>query len=106
VFVGGSLAPLGGQNFMEPLARGRIPVIGPHWDNFSWIGEAVFRQGLAVRVPDAEKAADALIAALENPPDRARVREAAGAFVADRSGGARMAGEMIRTYLDRTATVR
>ena len=106
VFVGGSLAPLGGQNFMEPLARGRIPVIGPHWDHFSWIGEAVFRQGLAVRVPDAEKAADALIAALENPPDRTRVREAAWEYVAARSGGARKAREWIGERLAAGRTIR
>ena len=36
VFVGGSLAPLGGQNFLEPLALGRIPCCGPHLDNFAW----------------------------------------------------------------------
>ena len=30
VFVGGSLAPLGGQNFMEPAASGIPTVIGPH----------------------------------------------------------------------------
>ena len=35
-FVGGSLAPLGGQNFLEPLIYGVRPVIGPHWDNFRW----------------------------------------------------------------------
>ena len=36
VFVGGSLAPLGGQNFLEPLALGKIPCCGPHLDNFAW----------------------------------------------------------------------
>ena len=36
VFVGGSLAPLGGQNFLEPLGAGVIPVVGPHLGNFAW----------------------------------------------------------------------
>ncbi len=35
VFVGGSLAPSAcAQNFLEPLALGRIPCCGPHLDNF------------------------------------------------------------------------
>ncbi len=37
VFVGGSLAPLGGQNFLEPLAHGIIPYVGQHLDNFKWV---------------------------------------------------------------------
>lgn len=37
VFVGGSLAPLGGQNFLEALAAGRTPCCGPHLENFAWV---------------------------------------------------------------------
>lgn len=50
VFVGGSLAPLGGQNFLEPAAQGLAPLVGPYTDNFSWIGEELFAQGLAKRI--------------------------------------------------------
>ncbi|MFP4389605.1 MAG: 3-deoxy-D-manno-octulosonic acid transferase, partial [Desulfococcaceae bacterium] len=94
VFVGGSLAPLGGQNFMEPLAAGRIPVIGPSWSNFAWIGEEIFRGGLAVRTGDAEEAANSLLSLLRHPPDRDQVREKVRKFVRSRSGGAKMAAEM------------
>jgi 3-deoxy-D-manno-octulosonic-acid transferase len=38
-FVGGSLAPLGGQNFLEALTCGVVPVIGPSWENFAWVGQ-------------------------------------------------------------------
>lgn len=64
VFVGGSLAPLGGQNFLEPLARGLRPRVGPHVGNFLWVGEDVFSSGLAVRIAGPEALADALLAAL------------------------------------------
>ena len=37
VFVGGSLAPLGGQNFLEPLAQGIIPCVGTSLGNFAWV---------------------------------------------------------------------
>lgn len=42
VFVGGSLAPLGGQNFLEPLSVGKIPCVGKYLDNFSWVFEPLF----------------------------------------------------------------
>ncbi len=34
VFVGGSLVPHGGQNVLEPAARGKAVLHGPHVDNF------------------------------------------------------------------------
>ena len=40
VFVGGSLAPLGGQNILEPLALGKIPCTGPSLENFAWALDA------------------------------------------------------------------
>jgi 3-deoxy-D-manno-octulosonic-acid transferase len=99
VFVGGGLAPLGGQNFMEPLAAGRIPVIGPSWSNFAWIGEEIFRQGLAVRTGNPDGAATALLSLLRHPPNRDQVREKARMFVASRCGGARIAAEMVWSSL-------
>jgi 3-deoxy-D-manno-octulosonic-acid transferase len=37
VFVGGSLAPVGGHNILEPAAVGACIVTGPHTDNFDEI---------------------------------------------------------------------
>ena len=39
VFVGGSLAPLGGQNFLEPLAEGVNVCVGEYTKNFDWAGK-------------------------------------------------------------------
>ncbi len=36
-YVGGSLTPNGGQNFLEPLAAGCAPYVGKHIDNFEWV---------------------------------------------------------------------
>jgi len=37
VFVGGSLAPRGGHNILEPAAAGVPVIVGPHMDNFASI---------------------------------------------------------------------
>jgi 3-deoxy-D-manno-octulosonic-acid transferase len=106
VFVGGSLAPLGGQNFMEPLAAGVVPVVGPSISNFAWVGEWIFRRGFVARTRNADEAAAALLAQLRDPPDRAAIRRQVRDFVADRSGGARTAAEMVWEFLSLSGPLR
>lgn len=55
VFVGGSLKPLGGQNFLEPLAQGVVPIVGPYLENFSWVGEEFFKSNLVIQVQNKEE---------------------------------------------------
>ena len=59
-YVGGSLVPLGGQNFLEAAAQGVIPLVGPHIDNFLWAGEELFAEGLAVMLSGASELGPAL----------------------------------------------
>jgi 3-deoxy-D-manno-octulosonic-acid transferase len=98
-FVGGSLRPLGGQNFLEPLAHGVVPVIGPHWSNFAWIGREIVNLGLAVEVDGPRELAGAMVAALRHPAAREDVRARVAAYVNDRRGGTRQAAERIASYL-------
>jgi 3-deoxy-D-manno-octulosonic-acid transferase len=63
-FVGGSLAPLGGHNFLEALGQGVRPAVGPHVENFAWIGGDIFDSGLARQVPDAAALAADMAASL------------------------------------------
>lgn len=65
VFVGGSLAPLGGQNFLEPLAEGLTPLVGPHLDNFAWVGEEIFSRKLVKKVENADVLAERMGEELE-----------------------------------------
>ncbi len=65
VFVGGSLAPLGGQNFLEALEQGLCPLVGPHTEHFLWVGEDIFRRGLALRVEGPDALRKALLDALQ-----------------------------------------
>jgi len=99
VFMGGSLAPLGGQNFMEPLLQGAPVVTGPFWDDFFWVGKAVFDTGLVERKTDWHTAADAMVHHLKHPGDRQIRRQNALAYVSARSGGADMACQAILAVL-------
>lgn len=98
-FVGGSLAPLGGQNFLEPLAAGVAPVIGPYFDNFAWVGGELMDMGLVSVARTPEDVVQALVEGLKRPRPRETVRERAGEFVAARRGGARCAAKRIAKYL-------
>lgn len=46
-FIGGSLVPLGGQNFLEALVYGVIPHTGIYLDNFLWTFETQGQKNLA-----------------------------------------------------------
>lgn len=99
-FIGGSLAELGGQNFLEPLAHGVVPVIGPSWSNFAWVGEELFDCGLARREEDAAAVLDALCQLAQSPPDRQDVRARAEAYARSRRGGADAACQAVAECLN------
>lgn len=95
-FVGGSLAPLGGQNVLEPMHAGLVPVTGPHWENFQWIGPEVVAQGLLREMGPEEDLAETLLDGLAKPPSKAAVRKHFQTFLAPRLGGtARAARDML-----------
>lgn len=95
VFVGGSLAKLGGQNFLEAAGCGKVPVIGPHWKNFAWVGDAFFASGLGVQVQNAEELGPMLVAALRHAPDPGSTRKKLADYIATRRGGTKVAAEAV-----------
>jgi 3-deoxy-D-manno-octulosonic-acid transferase len=97
-FVGGSLARLGGQNFLEPLAQGVLPCVGPHTRNFDWVGEEIF-DGLVFKCASIPEIARFL---LSPAPPRSEVREAAQTYVRSRQGATAASIELIRPYLHRS----
>ncbi len=98
-FVGGSLAPVGGQNFLEPLTCGLRPVIGPHWTNFLWIGREIIDQGLVVEVRDRRELAEILLKKLNKPLRRQEVRKAVIDYVRSRQGGTEQACQTIKELM-------
>ena len=86
-FVGGSLAPLGGQNFLEALISGVIPVIGPSWENFAWVGQEIIDVGLLRVADDWRQAALLILQDMDAPRPRTVVIETAHQFFKSRQGG-------------------
>jgi 3-deoxy-D-manno-octulosonic-acid transferase len=101
-FIGGSLAPLGGQNFLEAVACGVIPVIGPHWRNFHWVGRDIFISDLVYQGSNWKTVADRLIGDLKTPPKRQKIRQAADAYIKIRQGGTLRAINLMEKYLGQT----
>ncbi len=85
VFVGGSLVPCGGQNFLEPLSQGVVPCIGPYWDNFNWVGREILSSSLINQVADVHELLDKLIK--PPPTNREKVLSDFRKYVAERNGG-------------------
>jgi 3-deoxy-D-manno-octulosonic-acid transferase len=99
VFVGGSLAPLGGQNFLEPLMYGVVPVIGPSWENFAWVGKEIIYKNLLQIGADWKEVSDMLIKNLISNPPRETISESALSYVRERKGGTEQACDLIHDFL-------
>ena len=69
-FVGGSLAPVGGHNLLEPAAQGLPVITGPHVFNAQDMAD-MFVETNACRMVSDERALAAAIADLLTNPDKA-----------------------------------
>jgi 3-deoxy-D-manno-octulosonic-acid transferase len=76
-FIGGSLAPWGGQNLIEACAVGKAVLIGPHTFNFAEASEQAVACGAARRVADADALAQEVTTLLRDENAR-RAMSAAG----------------------------
>jgi 3-deoxy-D-manno-octulosonic-acid transferase len=64
-FVGGSLAPRGGHNILEPAQFGKAIVVGPHTENFREIIQIFLAAG-AVEIASKENLADVFLRLLSD----------------------------------------
>ena len=99
-FVGGSLAPLGGQNFLEALIWGVRPIIGTSWENFSWVGPEIIDSGLLQVAGNWREAANLLLDDLTDPPLRDEIQNNAFAYIKQRQGGTTIACQAISTLIN------
>ncbi len=53
VFVGGSIAPHGGHNMLEPAVTGACVVAGPHTGNFAAITRALLDEDALIQLPES-----------------------------------------------------
>jgi 3-deoxy-D-manno-octulosonic-acid transferase len=99
-FIGGSLVPLGGQNFLEALTHGVTPVIGPFWDDFFWVGQDIIRRGLVRQAHNWREAAQHITKVLGQTHNRLMIRTLACQYLQSRQGGTRQACGLIEKLLD------
>jgi 3-deoxy-D-manno-octulosonic-acid transferase len=94
--LGGSFAPLGGQNLIEAAACGCPVLMGPHTFNFAEASELALAAGAALRVPDIDAAVAQARGLLQQPEQLAAMGRQAQAFAqAHRGAAARMAERIL-----------
>ncbi len=98
-FVGGSLRPCGGHNFLEPLSYGLIPCVGPFLQNFKWIDEQLFEMGLVTVVKDWKELAKKLTYQILEPSDRDKAKKRFESYIQTQKGGKKQALDIILRYL-------
>ncbi|HYR38767.1 MAG TPA: 3-deoxy-D-manno-octulosonic acid transferase [Methylomirabilota bacterium] len=99
VFVGGSLAPTGGHNMLEPALLRKPVLFGPHTTNFRESAELLLEAGGALVVRDGAEL-EAHMAALLVDAERCRLMgEAAFKAVAGRRGAIKHTLELVERYL-------
>lgn len=98
-FIGGSLAPHGGHNLLEPAYWGVPVVFGPHMENFAQIAEQFLAAGAALRTGSAHELGHLWQQLLADPGLRARVGGKARAMLESQRGATGRALEAIAAAL-------
>lgn len=87
--VGGTFAPFGGHNALEPAARGCAVVVGPHAGAIEESVEALAREGAVLRLTGAAEGAPEVLSLLRRADDVARMGEGAARAAAAASDSAK-----------------
>ncbi|MFN9744488.1 MAG: 3-deoxy-D-manno-octulosonic acid transferase [Betaproteobacteria bacterium] len=93
--LGGSFAPLGGQNLIEAAACGCPLLMGPHTFNFAQAAELAIEAGAARRVDDVGAAVSQALRLLHGGPARQAMADAGRAFTAAHRGAAARMAEAV-----------
>ena len=100
--LGGSFAPLGGQNLIEAAACGCPVVMGPHTFNFSQAADSSAEAGAARRVADMVQGLQQAVAIACDSSLQKRMRDAALVFAQSHRGAAKASAQMIAALLEST----
>ena len=107
VFVGGSVAPVGGHNVLEPALDARAVVTGPHTSNFKSVVAALLERDAIVQLPDAQgpqdaarQLADALGELLDDEVRRRRTGERARAVLEENRGATARTVELLAPLMN------
>ena len=87
VFMCGSLAPIGGHNFIEPAVLSKPLISGRHLHNFSQISQQLIKKDALILAETAEKIADTVVHLIQNE-EECRVRGSRAKALAAQNTGA------------------
>lgn len=104
-FIGGSLAPYGGHNLLEPAYWGVPIVVGPHMENFAQIAEQFLAAGAALRAGSALELGHIWHQLLQDAALRADVGGAARRLLESQRGATERALEAIEEVLSSQLSV-
>ena len=99
--LGGSFAPLGGQNLIEAAACGCPVVMGPHTFNFADAAQLAQSAGAALRVESMQEAVRAAVALAGSEVRHGAAVQAALAFSAAHQGAAQKTAEAVLALVRR-----
>jgi 3-deoxy-D-manno-octulosonic-acid transferase len=101
--LGGSFAPLGGQNLIEAAACGCPVVMGPHTFNFSDAAELASAAGAALRVADMAEALTVAAELANDPQAQLRMSQASLGFASAHQGATERTVQALASYLPPTS---
>lgn len=104
-FVGGTLAPIGGHNPLEPAAVGRAALFGPYTANCEDVVELVLGAGVGFRVEDGSALAEQFLRIARDLPLRERIAQAGPALVASQRGAAQRCANLAVALLEEATGV-
>jgi 3-deoxy-D-manno-octulosonic-acid transferase len=98
-FVGGTLAPIGGHNLLEPAVWGKPVFFGPHTDHCAEVAALLAHAQGGRMVQDERDLAQTLRELLRDPVALRGMGQAAQQVVADNQGALKRTADIIATYL-------
>jgi len=96
--VGGTFAPYGGHNALEPAARGCAVVVGPHTTGIEESIASLAREKAVVQAPDFAQGVEAVKSLLESPETLRCMGQGAARAAAAASGSARRSLEALERF--------
>ncbi len=99
-FVGGTLAPIGGHNLLEPVYFGKPVLFGPHVESCRDMAKALSESGSGAYVRDKKELADRLTRLLSNREEYEKSEIAASSFLRCHKGVIHRYTDLIKGLLE------
>ena len=99
-FVGGSLAPIGGHNLLEPASFGMPVIFGPHTHNFTTMSRLLIRYGGGIMVAGESELFHVMAELLGQNSKREQMGKRARQFVKQNQGAVDRVMEILKPYIE------